>query len=96
MKHDESRMPVKPWLPRRSRTRENGRRRFVTTLSVLALSLSGCATPPTPTLPVQCPKNPPPPALSEPLPSQSYLLKWSELVREWRKRLTGTQTTQEH
>lgn len=90
MKHDELRMHAKPRRPLRSRTRENGRRRFVTTLNALALSLSGCATQPAPTLPVQCPKNPPPPALSEPLPSLGYSESLGLKLKSWRERLTGT------
>lgn len=58
----------------------------------LALSLSGCATPPAPVQPV-CPVNPPAPALSEPLPQQTYSASAQRAIRSWRERLTGTPTT---
>lgn len=90
MKHEESRTPVKPWWPLRSRMRENGRRRFATTLSMLALSLTACATRPTPPLPVECPKIPSPPAVTTPLPSHSYSESLGLKLKSWRERLMGT------
>jgi len=56
-----------------------------------ALLLTGCAT----TSCEPAPKQPLPsmPALSEPIPSVSYLEQWRRLVEEWRKKLDFTQAT---
>ena len=59
---------------------------------LLALSLIGCATPPAPPVAV-CPANPPPPALSEPLPPQTYSANAQRLISTWRQSLTGSTPT---
>jgi hypothetical protein len=55
-------------------------------LLVLLGLLAGCATQ---SPPDAWPKNPPPPALSEPLPLNSYSSKVETLFKKWRERLTG-------
>lgn len=55
-------------------------------LLVLVTLLAGCATP---SAPDQWPKNPQPPQLTEPLPTQSYLSKALQLIESWRSRATG-------
>lgn len=58
---------------------------------VLILSLSGCAT----RSPVVCPEQviPPAPALSEPIPPESYSLVVQRLLSKWEASLTeSTQT----
>lgn len=64
---------------------------YAAMLTMLALSLSGCATPSLP-LPVK-PEIPPPPALTEPLPSQTYSEQWRQKAESWRQRVTGTPVT---
>lgn len=59
----------------------------------LALLLTGCGH--QPTLPCEPQPLPTTPALSEPIPSESYLSQWKKLAEEWRKRLTFTPMTQE-
>lgn len=59
---------------------------------LLALSLIGCATP-SPQPVVVCPANPPPPALSEPMPAVSYSLSAQQRIQTWRQSLTGTPAT---
>lgn len=59
---------------------------------LLVLSLTGCATPPAPPVAV-CPANPPPPALSEPIPAVSYSLSAQQRIQSWRQSLTGTPQT---
>ena len=59
---------------------------------LLALSLIGCATP-SPQPVVVCPANPPPPALSEPMPPQTYSLSAEQRIKGWRKSLTGSTPT---
>ena len=61
-------------------------------LTVLVVSLTGCATPSAPPVAV-CPANPSPPALSEPMPAVSYSLSAQELIKGWRKSLTGSTPT---
>jgi hypothetical protein len=57
------------------------------TAIVLVLLLSACATPSsTPTEPA---RNPQPPQLSEPLPSESYLNKAQKLIESWQNAVTG-------
>jgi hypothetical protein len=57
------------------------------TLLALVLLLAGCATPSgTPTGPA---RNPQPPQLSEPLPSESYLQQAQKLIESWRNAVTG-------
>ena len=62
-------------------------------LLVLGLLLTGCA--PQPIRP--CETQPPVsmPALSEPIPSESYSSQWKRLAEEWRKKLGFTPMTQE-
>lgn len=60
---------------------------FVLTLAALALLLTACATPSG--TPTEHAKNPPPPQLSEPLPSESYLNKAQRLIESWRNRVIG-------
>ena len=59
----------------------------------LVLLLTGCAWPPP--KPCEQPPLPTQPALSEPIPSESYSSQWKKLAEEWRKKLTFTQTTSE-
>ena len=57
------------------------------TLLVLALLLVGCATPST--TPTESARNPQPPQLSEPLPSESYLHKAQKLIESWHSNVIG-------
>jgi hypothetical protein len=57
------------------------------TLLVLVLLLVGCATPST--MPTESARNPQPPQLSEPLPSESYLQQAQKLIESWRNAVTG-------
>ena len=59
---------------------------------LLALSLIGCATP-SPQPVAVCPANPPPPALSEPMPQETYSASAQRLISIWRQSLTGTPQT---
>ena len=59
---------------------------------LLVLSLTGCATP-SPQPVAVCPANPPPPALSEPMPAVSYSLGAQQRIQTWRQSLTATPTT---
>ena len=59
---------------------------------LLVLSLTGCATP-SPQPVAVCPANPPPPALSEPMPAVSYSLSAQQRIQTWRQSLTGTPAT---
>jgi hypothetical protein len=61
-------------------------------LTALVLSLIGCATTSVPPVAV-CPANSPAPALSEPMPAQTYSLSAQQLISAWRASLTATQTT---
>ena len=61
-------------------------------LTVLALSLTACATP-SPPQAVECPTNPPPPALSEPLPSVTYSERVRLKLQSWHQSLTGSTPT---
>ena len=61
-------------------------------LMLLALSLIGCATP-SPQPVVVCPANPPPPALSEPMPRETYSASAQRLISTWRQSLTVTPAT---
>ena len=58
-------------------------------LTLLAASLTGCATQSAPVQAV-CPANPPPPALSEPMPQETYSASAQRLIRSWREQLTPT------
>jgi len=73
-------------LMRRLALLRNVRRVFVPTLIGLAMSLTGCAT--TSSLPTEPARNPKPPQLSEPLPSESYLQQAQKLIESWRKSVT--------
>ena len=59
---------------------------------LLVLSLTGCATP-SPQPVAVCPANPPPPALSEPMPQETYSASAQRLISIWRQSLTGTPQT---
>jgi len=61
-------------------------------LTALAVSLTGCATTSPPPVAV-CPANPSPPALSEPMPPQTYSLSAQQHISTWRQSLTGTPQT---
>lgn len=61
-------------------------------LTALVLSSTGCATPSAPPVAV-CPANPPPPALSEPMPPQTYSLSAEQRIKTWRQSLTATPAT---
>ena len=60
--------------------------------TLLAASLTACATTSQPPVAV-CPANPPPPALSEPMPAVSYSLSAQQRIQSWRQSLTGTPQT---
>ena len=49
-------------------------------LTLLVLSLTACATPSAPPVAV-CPANPPPPALSEPMPRETYSASAQQRIR---------------
>ena len=57
----------------------------------LVLLLTGCAWPPP--KPCEQPPLPTQPALSEPIPSESYSSQWKKLAEEWRKKLGFTHQT---
>lgn len=61
-------------------------------LTVLALSLTGCATS-LPPVAVECPTNLPPPALSEPIPQQTYSARVQQKLKNWHQSLTGSTPT---
>ena len=61
-------------------------------LTLLALSLIGCAAP-SASPAVVCPANPPPPALSEPMPRETYSASAQQRIQTWRQSLTATPTT---
>ncbi len=61
-------------------------------LTLLVLSLTGCATTSAPPV-VVCPVNPPAPALQEPMPPATYSLSAQRLIKSWREQLTATPTT---
>ena len=58
---------------------------------VLMLSLTGCAT----RLPALCPEQvlPPVPALTEPIPPESYSLRAQQSLSKWEASLTATPVT---
>ena len=60
-------------------------------LILLVLLLSACATTPKPLC--EMPPPSPLPALTEPLPSESYSTQWRQLVESLRKKLIITSTT---
>ena len=60
-------------------------------LLALVLLLAGCATPSSP--PAEWPKNPQPPQLKEPLPSESYSKRVDANIKSWAERLMGTLLT---
>ena len=66
----------------------------VDTVTLLALSLTACATKPQ-TLPADSPALPPPPSLSTPLPLISYSLSAAEVIKAWRRRQMGTRLMSE-
>lgn len=63
----------------------------VTILLLLALSLTSCAAP-SPSL-QDAPVLPPAPALSEPIPSETYSASAQRLIKSWLEKLTGTPPT---
>lgn len=67
---------------------------FAATVTLLALSLTACATN-CPTPPAASPTLPPPPSLSTPLPSVNYSLSAAESERRSRQRLMGTRLMSE-
>jgi len=76
----------------------NAWRGCATIAALLALSLSGCATPsrstaPLPPVAVAPPALPAPPQISAPLPQQSYLQSARQRILSWHNRLTGTPPT---
>ena len=72
---------------------QSGRRSYALMLPLLGLLLTGCAH----QLPAPCPEPTTTlqPALTQPLPSVSYLEQWKLQAEAWRRRLTFTQTTLE-
>lgn len=82
-----------PKSPKPSAPRAPVRLCCVTPLLLLALSVTACATRPPP--PSELPRNPPPPALSEPLPSELYSTSAQRDMRRWRSELTATPPTSE-
>ena len=61
-------------------------------LTLLAASLTGCATQSAP-VQVVCPANPPPPALSEPIPQETYSASAQRRISTWRQSLTASTPT---
>jgi hypothetical protein len=59
----------------------------VLTLIVLAALLAGCATPSSP--PSEGARNPLPPQIREPLPTESYLQRAQKLIESWQNAVTG-------
>jgi hypothetical protein len=59
---------------------------FWLTLLVLVTLLAGCATQ---SPPDAWPKNPQPPQLTEPIPTESYSSKAQRLIESWLQRATG-------
>lgn len=59
---------------------------------LLVLSLTACGTL-SPPQAVECPTNPPPPALSEPIPQQTYSARVQQKLKNWHELLTGTPPT---
>lgn len=72
---------------------EPARRCCAVSLMTCALSLTACASNPQ-MPPVDLPLLPPPPSLSTPLPSESYLETAAQRMRIWRQRLMGMQLMQ--
>jgi PBP1b-binding outer membrane lipoprotein LpoB len=60
---------------------------YVLTLFALAMLLAACAT--NSAGPTEAARNPKPPQLSEPLPSESYLDSAQKLLQQWRDALTS-------
>ena len=60
-------------------------------LLAVVMLLGGCHT--LPSRPCEMPPLPTPPALSEPLPSQTYSSRVRSDTEAWEKRVTGTSTT---
>lgn len=56
-------------------------------LLVLVLLLTACATPSS--TPTESARNPQPPQLSEPLPSESYSKRAAESIKSWAEKLIG-------
>ncbi|AEF90176.1 hypothetical protein DelCs14_3175 [Delftia sp. Cs1-4] len=69
------------------------RRCCAVSLMTCALSLAACASNPQ-MLPADLPTLPPPPSLSTPLPSESYLKTAAQRMRIWQQRLMGMQLMQ--
>lgn len=57
------------------------------TAIVLVLLLTACATPSS--TPTESARNPQPPQLSEPLPSESYSKRAAESIKSWAEKLIG-------
>lgn len=72
---------------------QSGRRSYALMLPLLGLLLTGCAH----QLPAPCPEPTTTlqPALTQPLPSVSYLEQWKLQAEAWRRRLTFTHQTPE-
>lgn len=67
----------------------NARQNCAAMLLLPALLLTGCATTSMPSAPAS-PQLPPPPALSQPIPQQSYSERASADIETWQRRLIGT------
>ena len=63
-------------------------------LTICAVSLMACGTNP-PKPPADSLQLPPPPSLSTPLPSESYLTTAAQRMQGWSKKLMGTQVMSE-
>lgn len=60
-------------------------------LTIFALSATGCSTPSaSPPVAIQCPPAPPLPALSHPIPSQTYSERARQKFKSWQEQLTPT------
>lgn len=66
----------------------------VVTATLLALSLTACATKP-PRPPADSPQLPPKPSVSTPLPSTSYSLTAAEAIKNWRAKQMATRLMSE-
>ncbi|OUL98533.1 hypothetical protein A8M77_30905 [Variovorax sp. JS1663] len=62
-------------------------------LPALLLSVGACSTPSVAPQVVQCPAIPERPALSQPIPSQTYSERAQQKFKTWREQLTATPQT---
>jgi hypothetical protein len=73
---------------------ENVKRLWKPSLLAFAVLTAGCATPSPPCV-VSLPMPPSPPPLSQPIPSESYLMRAQRNIKMWQQRLNDTLKTSE-